>query len=224
MLTSTNYTVNIDLIQSARDQTPESWRGRITINRPTGNFFYDPWVIKEEFQNTIWEILYNSLPANKGEARIIILDPAECYVVHADLDDRFHLNVSGEYCYMIDIDNQKMYPVSADGVWYDMDTSLRHTAANFGRLYRIQLVIRKLLPRVKLNSPISIRIVPTIKSVDHARYIFDDTISPWLNLASKNNLIDEFTFDNAVVSFKLESIALGDLQKIIPSEFDLVVL
>ena len=51
MLTSTNYTVNIDLIQSARDQTPESWRGRITINRPTGNFFYDPWVIKEEFQN-----------------------------------------------------------------------------------------------------------------------------------------------------------------------------
>ena len=89
MLSKTNHTVDISLFQEACDQLP-SRDMKTTINCPTGNFFYDAWKLKEEFKGTVWETLYNSLPVAKGEARIIILDPAHCYQTHADIDDRYH--------------------------------------------------------------------------------------------------------------------------------------
>ena len=56
MLTKTNYKVNLDLLQEALYQLPDSGM-KTSINSPTGNFFYDPWTIKEEYKGTVWETL-----------------------------------------------------------------------------------------------------------------------------------------------------------------------
>ena len=146
MLTPTNYTVESILFQEACRSLPNEVM-KTTINKPTGNFFYDPWILKDEYKGTVWETLYNSLPVVKGEARIIILDPRQCYQVHADIDDRYHLNILGDNSYLIDLVRDIMHPLAQDGIWYDMDASFLHTATNFGRRARVQLVVRKLLKK-----------------------------------------------------------------------------
>ncbi len=146
MLTPTNYTVDTHLFQKALNHLP-SGEMKTTINQPTGNFFYDSWILKDEYKGTVWETLYDSLPVIKGEARIIILDPGHCYQTHADIDDRYHLNILGDNSYLINLVQETMYPLSQDGIWYDMDASFLHTATNFGRKARVQLVVRKLLKK-----------------------------------------------------------------------------
>ena len=221
MLTPTNYTVNSNLFQEACSQLPEEGM-RTTINQPTGNFFYDPWILKDEYTGTVWETLYNSLPVTKGEARIIILDPNQCYQRHSDIDDRYHLNILGENSYLIDLVRETMYPLSQDGVWYDMDASFLHTAANFGRLARIQLVIRKLLKKNKLVNPIKVSLTTTMLNADHARHIFDNTVSPWLNEANKAGYIANFSYSSIFVKFDIEQDKLDSLKHILPVEFKLV--
>ena len=54
MLTSTNYTVNPKLFQEACHHLPTG-EMKTTINQPTGDFFYDPWIIKDEYKGTVWE-------------------------------------------------------------------------------------------------------------------------------------------------------------------------
>ena len=119
MLTPTNYTVNPNLFQEACSQLPEEGM-KTTINQSTGDFFYDPWILKDEYKGTVWETLYNSLPGAKGEARIIILDPGQAYTIHADIDDRYHLNILGDESFLIDLMREQMHRLNQDGVWYDM--------------------------------------------------------------------------------------------------------
>jgi len=220
MLTKTNYLVDLNLIKLAYS---DELRGRIIISEPSGNIFYDPWQLKQEFIGTIWEKLYNSLPVSKGEARIIVLSPTDCYVTHADIDDRYHLNIQGEHCYLIDLDNENMHSLHPDGVWYEMDAGRRHTAANFGRIFRVQLVVRKLLIRSNLINPVSVKLTANIKNKEHARYIFDDTLSVWLNSANKNKLISNFDFTNGIVQFDIESSMIEELQLHTPKEFTLEI-
>ena len=221
MLTSTNYTVDPKLFQEACHHLPEAGM-KTTINEPTGDFFYDPWILKNEYKGTVWETLYNSLPVIKGEARIIILDPNQCYQRHADIDDRYHLNILGENCYLIDLVRDIMYPLEQDGIWYDMDASFLHTAANFGRRARIQLVVRKLLKKNKLVRPVEIAVTTTMTNADHARHIFDNTVSPWLNEANKAGYIDKFSHASTFVKFSIEQDKIDSLKHILPSEFRLV--
>jgi hypothetical protein len=218
MLTPTNYTVNPKLFQEAYSQLPEAGM-KTTINEPTGNFFYDPWRLKDEYKNTVWETLYNSLPVIKGEARIIILDPNQCYQRHADIDDRYHLNILGENCYLIDLVRDIMHPLVQDGIWYDMDASFLHTAANFGRRARVQLVVRKLLKKNRLKNPVDIALTTTMTNADHARHIFDNTVSPWLNEANKAGFIDNFSHSSIFVKFSIEQDKLESLKHILPDEF-----
>jgi hypothetical protein len=150
MLTKTHYTADTTLFQEACYSLPKS-EIKTTINEPTGDFFYAPWVLKAEYKGTVWETFYNSLPVAKGEARIIILDPGSCYQIHADIDDRCHLNISGEGCYLMDLTTEQMYRLEQDGIWYDMDAGFLHTATNFGRRSRVQLVVRKLLKKNQLK-------------------------------------------------------------------------
>ena len=191
MLSPTNYTVNTSLFQEACSQLTTG-NMKTTINQPTGNFFYDPWTLKDECKGTVWETLYNSLPASKGEARIIILDPAHCYQTHADIDDRYHLNILGESCYLIDLIREQLFLLEQDGIWYDMDAGFLHTATNFGRRARVQLVVRKLLRNNKLKNPIEVSLSTTIANTDDARFVFDNTLSPWFNEANKLGLINNF--------------------------------
>lgn len=221
MLTNTNYTVDPKLLQEACSQLPEQGM-KTTINQPTGNFFYDPWILKAEFVGTIWETLYNSLPVNKGEARIIILDPARCYQRHADIDDRYHLNILGEECYLIDLVREQMFPLNQDGIWYNMDAGVLHTATNFGRRARVQLVVRQLLKQNKLTDPVDIALSTTISNTDDARFIFDNTMSTWFNEANKLGFINGFEHSAITIKFNIEQDKLESFKRILPEEFKII--
>jgi len=221
MLTSTNYSIDTSLFQDACNQLP-SGEMKTTINQPTGDFFYDLWELKEEFRGTVWETLYNSLPIIKGEARIIILDPAHCYQMHADIDDRYHLNISGEECYLMDLIREQMFRLEQDGIWYDMDAGVLHTAANFGRRNRIQLVVRHLLKKNKLIDPLEITLSTTMANADNARFIFDNTLSPWFNEANKLGFINNFSHSPVGVKFNIEKTKLESLKNILPPEFKIL--
>ena len=221
MLTRTNYTVDTSLFQEACTRLPKHGM-KTTINEPTGNFFYDPWVLKDEYKGTVWETLYNSLPVSKGEARIIILDPAQCYQIHADIDDRFHLNILGEECYLIDLIREQLHRLEQDGVWYDMDAGMLHTATNFGRRARVQLVVRKLLKKNKLENPKEVLLSTTIADPNDARFLFDNNISSWLNEANKLGFINNFSNSPIGVKFNIEESKLESLKNILPEEFKIL--
>ena len=223
MLTQLHYTVSVNLIQEAMNNI-QSDEFRVAINQPTGNFFYDPWVIKPEYQNTVWEKLYNSLPlANKGESRIIHLRGGTCYNSHADIDNRYHLNLSGDKCYLIDLDNNNMHPISCDGIWYNMDAGRRHAAANFGNRPRYQLVVRHLLQHGIIADPVNVTIKakPAVNAED-ARFVFDEVISPMINKVNKQGLLDEFVFKDSVVSFTIDRFHMQQLIEILPNELNLL--
>lgn len=216
MIESTGISVDLHLISQALDNLPDG--DVVVLNQKTGRFFYDPWEIKLEFKNTVWEEILNSLPYDKGEARIIVLKPGESYMAHSDIDDRWHLNFSGSYAFLIDLENKVMHETVNDGVWYVMDTSKIHVASNFGSTDRVQLVVRNLLTESKKTDLIDVKIVPATAQHDY-RYKFDHTWSPWLNLNSKKGLISNFNFDKDVVSFRMCPSLILNLKKTSNSNF-----
>jgi hypothetical protein len=218
MLSKTDFLIDLELLKSPVLYSP---KGELptTLNNPTGDFFYDSWTIKEEYKNTLWETLLNSLPVEYGEARVLVLQPGESYVCHADIDDRYHLNICSIKSFLIFFKTSTLYPVNTDGIWYNMDAGELHTAANFGRIPRIQLVVRHLLKNNILTNPVAVEICPTITDVDHARYIFDNSISPWLNRSNKNGSIANFKKLNHSVSFNIEADHIQTLQNIVPNNF-----
>lgn len=218
MISCTNIIVPSELFNKAIDNVPHV-EGKFVLNEPTGRFFYDKWSIKEEFKNTVWEELLSMLPENIGEARLIYLRSATCYTTHSDIDDRYHLNLKGGYSYLINLDTKDMFSVSQDRVWYDMNAGPRHTACNFGYCDRVQLVVRQLLRDSKLHNPIQITLSSNISDLEMARFIFDDTISPWLNNANKRHIINDFKLSGPDVVFNLEKQYLQSLLEILPKEF-----
>jgi hypothetical protein len=223
MLTKLQYTVSKELLQEAATFASTA-DFKTTINEPSGRFFYDPWIIRSEYKDTVWEKILNTLPDNFGEARIINLDPAACYQTHADIDDRYHLNISGEECYLIDFDNSNLHKLSTDGNWYSMDAGRLHSAGNFGRQYRVQLVVRQLLKEVTLADPVLVRLTSTGLSKDDTRFLFDQTVSSWLNRANKEQLISDFKFNHGSVEFNIERNHIDKLQNILIKEFNLEIL
>ena len=223
MITPMPTSLSIDTFKKIQNQaaidflsSENSAKFKTTINQPTGDFFYDPWEIKQEFKNTIYEEALTSLNANIGEARFIILKPGSCYHSHADIDDRFHLNIQGQYSYLIDLDTQKMNLTYPDGVWYNMNAGPRHVAANFGSIDRIQLVVRQLLKKNYLTNPINVNLFPDV-NLPKARFVFDDTISPWLNEANKRGIISNFSTDLQQIWFDIEKDAVNELTQRIPA-------
>ena len=221
MLTPTKYTVDTSLFKEACQALPEIGM-KTTINQPSGNFFYDPWLLKEEYKGTVWETIYNSLPVTKGEARIIILDPGHGYTAHADIDDRYHLNILGDESFLIDLIREQMHKLSQDGIWYDMDAGYLHTAANFGRRARIQLVVRKLLKKNKLVNPVEVALTTSMSNEGHARYLFDSTISIWLNEANKLGYVNNFSYSSPFVKFNIEQDKLESFKCMLPEEFKII--
>lgn len=209
MLVKTPYTASID-------DMPLLEKGKHDLTVPSGDFFYDPWVLLEEYKNTVWESIWNSLPIDTGQARIIVMESPSCYTQHADIDDRYHLNLSGDQDYLIDLDNQQMHKLVKDGVWYEMDAGRLHTAISVGEHTRMQLVVRKLLTRNVLNDSVSVKITA---GGSNPRYSFDNTMSVWLNRASKNKTISNFKQSEASVYFDVEQSSLEELKSIVPKEF-----
>ena len=201
MIKPISFCVSEILVNEAIKSIPNI-DSKLSLNLSTGNFFHDPWVINPIFKDTVWNEILNTIPLQKGEARLIRLKPETCYPKHADIDDRWHLSLNGECCYLIDLDNQQMYQTDKVGQWYEMDTSIRHTAANFGNIDRIQLVIRKLLKRYELDDPITVEI--RSRGVVKGRSMFDNILSPWLNAASKKGIISNVEHNLISSSMKLE--------------------
>jgi hypothetical protein len=218
MLSPTNLTVNTDLFKELYDITVNQSM-KTVLNEPTGNFFYDPWTIKKEYVGTVWEELIKPL-TNIGEARKIVLDPTQCYHAHADIDDRYHLTIQTEECYLIDLTNNCTHKLNADGIWYEMDAGRLHTAANFGRYPRIQLVVRKLMSRPVLKKPVNVKFTATVSNPEDRRFLFDNTVSTVLNSFNKLGVIDNFSFGN-VVSMTIENDMVSILKQKLPLGFDL---
>jgi len=219
MIEQQPFSVSLDIIDSARDSLP-TVDFKLSLNNPTGDFFYDPWEIKNEFKNTVWEKILSTLPGPIGEARIIELKHGTCYMSHCDIDDRYHLNIEGQYSFLIDIDSHKMFPTIADGCWYVINTGIRHVAANFGSVKRTQLVVRQLLNKSTAKNLITIKILPIC---NNPRFEFDDIISPWLHKMNKQFMISEFTILDNGVQFKLSENCLEDLSLFPKDKFKIVV-
>jgi hypothetical protein len=223
MLTKLQYTVSRELLQQAASCVSTD-DFKTTINEPSGRFFYDPWTIRPEYKNTVWEEILNTLPGEIGEARIINLEPAACYQTHSDIDDRYHLNINGEECYLIDFDSNNLHKLSADGFWYSMNAGRLHSAGNFGRWYRVQLVVRQLLKEITLSDPVAVKLTSSGLSKDDTRFLFDQTVSGWLNRANKEQVISDFKFNHGSVEFNIERACIDTLQNILIKEFNLEIL
>jgi hypothetical protein len=221
MLQQTYYTVSEELMQEARCALPNI-DSRIAINQPTGKFFSDPWEIKSEFKGTIWEKILDKISEDKGEARLIKLSPGECYPSHADIDDRWHLSLTGNNSFLIDLENNIMHQTNVEGRWFLMNAGVRHTAANFGSEDRVQLVVRKLLPTPQIKNPktVSIKLKQVI---GERRFVFDDIISPWLNKAYKLGIVDNFKGEDLEARFTVEESYIAELQQVIDYYFTLTV-
>ena len=201
MIQNTKYTASLDDIAGVMGDVYDI--GKFDISEQTGSFFYDPWQLKPEFLGTAWENIWNSLPGPKGQGRIIILESPSCYTSHADIDDRWHLNLCGDESYLIDLEKETMFKTVLDGKWYDMDAGVTHTAMNIGAHIRAQLVVRKLLPKNIINDPKRVRISGVEGNV---RYAFDKHLSPWLNrAANKQKIISNVKVVKQGIEFDIEA-------------------
>ena len=210
MIQITTHTVSSNLLNIAINSLPDV-DFKLSLNEPTGDFFYDEWKTKEEFKGTIWEDILNSLPEKQGEARIIKLDIKSCYTMHSDIDDRWHLALSEGESYLVDLDNKQMYQAKL-GAWYIMDAGRLHSAVNFSDKERYQLVVRKLLNNNTLVDPVNVSL--SFENLpNNYRYIIDQFISPKLNYWNKHKQMCNFkqTTNNSL-SFMLEKDALHDLE------------
>ena len=222
MLTRLNYTVSEDTMQQLLNSMP-SYEFKHTINQPKGNFFYNPWEIKPEFKDTAWENVLADL-GPVGEARIIHLKPGTCYHAHADIDDRYHLNISGSYSYLVDLESEYMHPLGADGFWYEMDAGLIHSAVNFGAETRTQLVVRKLLNNNVLHNQVKIKIFWNDLSYERARSMLDHDLSGWLNRANKIGKIANFSFTMTDITFDVEQSDFNVVHALLPPNFEIAFL
>lgn len=210
MLTKTGILVNTDRIIEC---LPELDVGKHELSTPTGDFFYDPWILKPEYANTELETMFNSLE-RPGQVRVNVLKEGCCYQQHADIDDRYHLSLDGVECYLIDLTNGQMHTTVKDHTVYEMDAGRLHSAANFGYYPRRQLVIRKLLQRNHLTNPVSVAFNAT--PIPRLRYCFDQTFSVWFNKANKLGIISNFNKRSEThISFDVESTELPQVYQLV---------
>jgi len=174
MIFPTEHIVSKELLDSAYRSLPNV-ETKFSLNEPTGDFFYDRWKIKEQFKDTVWEEILDSLSVGDiGEARLINLDIERCYTMHADIDDRWHLSFNHNNSYLIDLATKKMHqPIP--GIWYSMDAGQLHSAVNFGDSTRYQLVVRKLLTKYNLREPVKI-IIQLDSPPSNYRYVLRQSV------------------------------------------------
>lgn len=122
---------------------------RLTLNETDGNLLTGKYKVKDEYIGTPLGNLLKEIGKIKdiGEARLLKLKGEEVYTAHCDPDDRYDLVITtNPFCYLIDIENNIMHHLRPTGEIWKLDTSVRHTAANFGTTERVYLNIRERLP------------------------------------------------------------------------------
>ena len=145
MLSKTPYKFPIQPIINQFEKIPY-FNSRLTLNETDGNLLTGKYIVKPEFVNTPLGNVLETL-GDIGEARLLKLKGEEVYTAHCDPDDRYDLVITtNPYCYLIDIENNIMHHLQPTGEVWKLDTSVRHTAANFGTRERVYLNIRERLP------------------------------------------------------------------------------
>lgn len=218
MIIKQTWTCPDGLIEQALKEHPVTGEHTV-LNEPTGDFFYDAWKIKDSYKDTLWQQVLDTLPLTIGQARIIKLKHGESYMAHADIDNRWHLNLTGEQSYLIDLDNKIMHECLRDNHWSYMDAGRIHAATNYGSVPRLQLVVRELLNTNK--SPVdlvNICIEPAYEQYDF-RYKFDNIFSPWLNRTNQQRKMADFAHNTFSLTFKLERECIQELENITTTDF-----
>lgn len=192
LLTKLGFQWDIGPLVSLLDSVEWDSKDRCDLNAPTGHWLYDPYEIRQEWKDTEFGTLLSAIPFPIGEARLMRLKPGTCYCAHADIDDRYHLNlISSEQSYLVDLTDQQMFRLIPDGYLYRMDAGRVHTAVNWGSVPRVQLVIR--IPLVRYDSSEFVRKTLVFKNpAFNFRYVFDSEISPLLNRAAKDGKLGFF--------------------------------
>jgi len=217
MITKVVWRCPEGLIEQALKEHPIT--GSTVLNEPTGDFFYDKWKIKDLYKGTPWQQVLDTLPYTIGQARIIKMEPGDSYMAHADIDNRWHLNLTGEQAYLIDLDDEVMYKCERDNFWSYMDASRIHAATNYGSIPRLQLVVREPLRRSRQPVDlVSISMEAAYEQHDF-RYKFDKQFSPFLNRVNRANKLSDFVFATFTLSFKLERELLEEFNKLITPEY-----
>jgi len=225
MLTNIGLQIDLDPLISDLDNVMWDNKNRCDLNEPTGHWLYDPYRIKEYWKGSQFEKLLCNLPLDIGEARLMKLTPGSSYRSHADVDDRYHLNlVSNEQCYLIDLENQEMHQLKTDGYFYHMNAGKIHTACNFGSNDRIQLVIRIPLKKYSGENFITKKI-KFVKPVFNLRYILDNNISGLINRFIKNGDIGYFNpISETEIEFHIRISTLNDLIKKIKNVHEWIII
>ena len=145
--------IDIDRILLEMEVLPELKYGQICLQGVKGN--NDPFlgvsfvkdIIKKGYKETDFTYLLFDMPytnsiinnLNLCRTRIMNLKYKTCYSYHQDLTKRIHIPlVTNENCWIIIEKEVKHYP--ADGNWYEIDTTKKHTAVNASWEDRIHLV------------------------------------------------------------------------------------
>ena len=195
--TKINYKEIYDLVKNLPT-------GKNVLTKPRGDFFYDPHILDEQYKGTEIEKVLDLIPMH-GEARVIVMEPGQSYSAHADVDDRWHLTLDADESYLVDLKNQKMYKLVADGTLYLMDSGRLHTASNYGYKPRYQLVIRKRLKGRILDNPVYFNLT-LIDPPYNARYLFYKSFSILLNRLEKEEKITNFKkISDKEIEFVIES-------------------
>jgi hypothetical protein len=61
-----------------------------------------------------------------------------------------------------------------------------------------------------------------MENTNHARFLFDNTMSPWLNEANKAGFINSFIQGNVAIKFNIEQDKLESFKQMLPNEFKLI--
>jgi hypothetical protein len=158
---------------------------RIILNKSDSGLFTGKYTTLPQFQNTALGTMLEEL-GEIGEARLLLLDSGDSYTAHTDPDDRYHLVIeTNPYSYIMDIEQEKLIHLPADGTVWHMDTSKKHLAGNFGGTPRIHLNVRAKLPNYTGNG---IRLKIDGGDVDWKQVLYMDTMS-YINKAVKDKKI-----------------------------------
>ena len=62
----------------------------------------------------------------------------------------------------------------------------------------------------------------TISNTDDARFMFDNTLSPWFNEANKLGFINNFSHTPISIKFNIEESKIDSFKNILPPEFKII--
>ena len=216
LLSSSDYKVSEEVLHKLKSVVPSENK---ILSEPTGNFYYDPWIISPSIKNTVYHEVLESLPVKHGQARIFLRPSGTCYNIHGDMENRWHFNLTGEQCYLIDLESFEMFPTVLDGKWYYLDTSILHSTANFGFVPRFQVVIRDLLIHGNIVNPVNITLKGKILNDKLFMEKFHKFYVCYLNKKNKEGHLDNYQPTPTAIHFTIEEQYVSEIESICPNEF-----